>query len=86
MDLNESQEAVLRWVADGCPPGIMEGYSHRISAAAPRSRSLVRISGRGKTWRAELAQAPPARRAAGEKERPVSEHPGRVSQDGRQLL
>jgi hypothetical protein len=52
--LNDSQTAVLRWVAEGCPPGVMEGYAHRVSAAALRSRALVRISGRGKTWNAEL--------------------------------
>lgn len=32
----------------------MEGYTHRISASALRTRDLVRISGRGETWRAEL--------------------------------
>ncbi len=32
----------------------MEGYSHRVSAAALRSRDLVKISGHGGTWRAEI--------------------------------
>jgi len=32
----------------------MEGYAHRVSAAALRSRGLLRISGRGPTWHAEL--------------------------------
>jgi hypothetical protein len=32
--LNENQLAVLRWVAGDCPDDVMEGYSHRISAAA----------------------------------------------------
>jgi hypothetical protein len=50
--LNASQLATLRWIADGSPPGVMEGYAHRISAAALRSRDLVRISGRGPSWRA----------------------------------
>ena len=36
---------------DGSPSGVMPGYTHRISAAALRSRDLVRISGRGGTWR-----------------------------------
>src|SRR5262249_15686713 len=52
--LNAAQQAVLRWIADGCPDGVMEGYPHRISAAALRTRGLVNISGHGKTWRAEL--------------------------------
>jgi hypothetical protein len=39
--LNQAQRAVLRWVADGSPDDIMEGYSYRISAAAVRSRGLV---------------------------------------------
>jgi hypothetical protein len=34
--------------------GVMQGYLHRVSAAALRSRGLLRISGRGPTWRAEL--------------------------------
>jgi hypothetical protein len=32
----------------------MVGYSYRVSAAALQSRGLVRIRGRGPTWRAEL--------------------------------
>jgi hypothetical protein len=32
----------------------MEGYAHRVSASALRTRDLVRIFGRGETWRAEL--------------------------------
>jgi len=38
--LNESQVAVLRWITAGSPRGVMEGYAHRISAAALRSRGL----------------------------------------------
>jgi hypothetical protein len=45
--LNEAQAAVLRWIAAGSPAGVMEGYTHRISASALRTRNLVRISGRG---------------------------------------
>jgi hypothetical protein len=54
VSLNDAQVAVLRWIADGSPAGVMEGYAHRISASALRSRALVRIFGRGETWRAEL--------------------------------
>lgn len=54
--LNEAQIAVLRWIAAGSPSGEMEGYTHRVSASALRTRDLVRISGRGPTWRAELTE------------------------------
>ncbi|MCZ7589174.1 MAG: hypothetical protein M5U27_10045 [Gaiella sp.] len=54
VSLNDAQVAVLRWIAAGSPAGVMEGYTHRISASALRTRDLVRISGRGETWRAEL--------------------------------
>ncbi len=68
--MNEAQVAVLRWVAHGCPDGVMDGSAHRISAAALRSRGLIRVSGRGRTWRATitdpgnayLASPPPARK------------------------
>jgi hypothetical protein len=54
--LNDAQLTVLRWIADGCPSGVMEGYGHRISAQSLQSRMLVRISGRGPTWRTELTE------------------------------
>jgi hypothetical protein len=70
--LNQPQLAVLGWVADGCPDGVMDGSAHRISAAALRSRGLIRVSGRGRTWsatitdagQAHLASPPPSRRQA----------------------
>jgi hypothetical protein len=55
--LTAAQLELLRWIADGCPDGVMEGTSHRISAAALRSRGLVKISGRGRAWRATTTQA-----------------------------
>ena len=55
--LNGAQTTVLRWIADGCPAGVMGGYDHRTSAAALRTRNLVRISGHGEAWRAELTPA-----------------------------
>jgi len=54
--LTEEQITLLRWIGDGCPDGVMEGYSHRISAPALRTRGLVGISGRGPTWKAEITQ------------------------------
>ena len=55
--LNDKQLTVLQWIADGCPPEIMTGTTHKISAAALRSRDLVRISGTGSRWRAEITEA-----------------------------
>jgi hypothetical protein len=56
--LTDNQVTVLRWIADGCPDGVMpDGYHHRISAAALRSRGLVTISGRGQTWVAAITAA-----------------------------
>ncbi len=55
--LNEVQIAVLSWIADGCPAGVMEGISPRISAGALRNRGLVTTSGRGPTWRATITHA-----------------------------
>jgi hypothetical protein len=55
--LNEAQTKVLQWIADGCPAGLMHGYEHRISAAALRTRDLVRVCGHGDAWHAELTPA-----------------------------
>jgi hypothetical protein len=55
--LTEQQIDVLRWVADGCPAGVMEGVFHRISAAALRNRGLLKTSGRGPTWTAAITSA-----------------------------
>jgi hypothetical protein len=55
--LTEQQVTVLSWIADGCPAGVMEGDSHRVSAAALRRRGLVTTSGRGPTWTARVTKA-----------------------------
>lgn len=55
--LNEDQLAVLRWIADGCADRVMDGYSHRVSAAALRRRGLVETSGRGPSWAAKATAA-----------------------------
>jgi hypothetical protein len=55
--LTDTQVGVLRWVGDGCPEGVMADGFHRISAAALRSHGLVRISGRGPTWKATITGA-----------------------------
>src|SRR5690242_20337488 len=55
--LTEHQIGILRWIAEGCPGGVMDGVSYRISAAALRNRGLVRTSGRGPTWAAAVTDA-----------------------------
>jgi hypothetical protein len=55
--LTEQQISILRWISEGCPDGVMEGDSHRVSAAALRRRGLVRTSGRGPTWSASVTEA-----------------------------
>jgi hypothetical protein len=52
--LNSAQLELLRWVAGGCRDGVYDGYSHRISAAALQTRGLLRVTGRGPSWNAEL--------------------------------
>jgi|GEM_PF-3491566 len=52
--LNSIQLEVLQWVSDGCPPGIYEDWSHRISARALDSRRLIRVSGHGSGWAASI--------------------------------
>jgi hypothetical protein len=51
--LNERQVAVLRWIADGCPNGVMEGDSYKVSAVALQSRGLAQVSKRGGIWQAK---------------------------------
>jgi hypothetical protein len=54
MVFNAQHRPVLRWIGDGCPGVVMHGYAHRSPRAALRARGLVRVSGRGPGWRAEL--------------------------------
>lgn len=55
--LTEKQVDLLRWIAVGCPDGVMEDDFHRISAAALRNRGLITTSGRGPTWNARITSA-----------------------------
>lgn len=50
--------SVLEWIQAGCPDGIYPdgSYTHRITARTLASRGLVRISGHGASWRAELTE------------------------------
>lgn len=55
--LTEQQVGLLRWIADGCPDGVMDNDWHRISAAALRRRGLAKVSGKGATWNAIITDA-----------------------------
>lgn len=50
------QSKVLRWVNDGCPGSIFEGYSHRIAARALADDRYITITGKGPTWTAKITQ------------------------------
>ena len=55
--VNERQLAVLKWISEGCPPGVWADDSYKASVAALRSRRLVKITkGRGH-WSAEVTEA-----------------------------
>jgi hypothetical protein len=54
--LKPGQLAILGWIAEGCPEDRYQGYSHRISAAALQTRGLVKVTGRGSSWKAELTE------------------------------
>jgi hypothetical protein len=52
--LNDRQLQVLRWIADGCPSGVMTGHGHKGTARALQDRRLVKISKRDDVWSAEM--------------------------------
>lgn len=52
-EVNQRQIEVLRWIADGCPDGVMEDYPYKTTAVALRNRGLVVVSKRGE-WHASL--------------------------------
>ncbi|MEJ3742810.1 hypothetical protein WEI85_05935 [Actinomycetes bacterium KLBMP 9797] len=47
----------MRWIADGCPNGVMEGFTNKTVAIALQNRRLVVVSRKGGVWRAELTAA-----------------------------
>jgi hypothetical protein len=52
--LNERQVQVLRWIGDGCPEGVMAGYTYKTTAIALQGRRLVVVSKRHGVWSAVL--------------------------------
>jgi hypothetical protein len=55
--LNQTQLRTLRWIADGCPDGVMVGETHKISARALQGRRLVKIARHGGRWSATMTDA-----------------------------
>ena len=55
--LNEAQVRTLRWIADGCPDGVMAGFSHRVSAVALQRRRLAKVCRRRGAWSAVITDA-----------------------------
>lgn len=56
--INPTQLAVLKWVADGCPDGVMpDGGTHKTSAKALQWRRLLEVSTKGGAWSARLTAA-----------------------------
>jgi hypothetical protein len=71
--LTTQQVSVLKWIGDGHPEQIPPDYSLRISARALERRDLVRISGHGPSWAANLTDK--GRRALNNPEPSVSSSP-----------
>lgn len=55
--LNARQMEVLRWIADGCPDGVMVGSTFKTTAVALQGRRLVEVSRRRGEWRATVTDA-----------------------------
>jgi hypothetical protein len=54
VNLNARQIDVLQWIGDGLPERDWPDWTHRTTAKALHSRSLVKVRGSGKTWTAEI--------------------------------
>jgi hypothetical protein len=55
--LSGPQLAVLRWIGDGSPDGVMDGHTYKLTAIALQNRRLVLVSKRGGVWRAVVTEA-----------------------------
>ncbi|WP_254593078.1 hypothetical protein [Prescottella equi] len=49
-----AQFDLLEWVSNGCPGGVYEGSSHRVSARGLHNRGFIRVVGKGKSWTAKI--------------------------------
>jgi hypothetical protein len=55
--ISPRQVEVLRWIADGCPDGVVTGYSYKTTAKALQGRRLVTAGVRAGAWQAKLTDA-----------------------------
>ncbi len=55
--LNDTQVAVLKWIADGCSEGVMHGFSYKTTAKALQDRRLVSVSRKRGAWQAQITEA-----------------------------
>jgi hypothetical protein len=55
--ISPRQVEILRWIADGCPDGVMTGYSYKTTAKALQGRRLVTAGVRAGAWKAKLTDA-----------------------------
>ena len=54
VSLNPPQLHVLSRIRDGCPAGVYNDWSHRISASTLHNRGLAVVKGRGASWSATI--------------------------------
>lgn len=52
--LSTWQLEVLRWIAAGCPEGVMQGFTYKTTAIALQNRRLVTVSKRHGIWSASV--------------------------------
>ena len=52
--ISPRQVEILQWIDDGCPDGVMTGYSYKTTAKALQGRRLVTARVRAGAWRAKL--------------------------------
>jgi hypothetical protein len=55
--LNERQLAVLRWIRDGCPAGVMTGHTYKTTALALQGRRMVVVMKRRGVWSATVTES-----------------------------
>ncbi|WP_125810142.1 hypothetical protein [Actinoplanes sp. ATCC 53533] len=55
--LNSRQLEVLRWIAAGCPDGVMLDFTYKTAAVALQGRRLVTASKRHGRWFADVTPA-----------------------------
>jgi hypothetical protein len=55
--VNARQLEVLKWIADGCPDGVMKDYTYKTTAIALQGRRLVAVTRKRGVWQAQLTAA-----------------------------